>query len=158
MNFNEATLSQLPAMRVLHNLGWEYISRQHREGNSSFLLTDTLKEQLTNINGPQFKERDIEEAIRELRPNIKLDLKFAAWMFSGYNFRKQASRYSEGSGQRYVISKNLFEKLEVPVPKLHDQVKIDRVLDSAYEEISLFKAMLNNYELQRRGLIQELII
>ena len=72
MNFNEATLSQLPAMRVLHNLGWEYISRQdvrqQREGNSSFLLTNTLKEQLTNINGPQFKERDIEEAIRELRP------------------------------------------------------------------------------------------
>ena len=96
--------------------------------------------------------------IVRFRPKINLDLDFSAYMFMGHNFRKQASRYSEGSGQRYVISKSLFGKLEVPVPKLHNQVKIARVLDSAYEEISLFKAMLKNYELQRRGLIQELVI
>ena len=72
MDFNEANLSQLPAMRILHNLGWEYISRQdvrtQREGNSNFLLSSILKEQLTIINEHKFKEQDINSAILELRP------------------------------------------------------------------------------------------
>lgn len=70
--FNEATISQLPAMKLLHNLGWEYISkeqvRQHREGNTNFLLLDILKQQLSLINGNQFSEQDIDTGIREFKP------------------------------------------------------------------------------------------
>ena len=73
ININEATLSQLPAMRLLHNLGWEYLSkkqvRQQRGGNTDFLLADILKERLVEINGDKFTEQDADTAIRELRPS-----------------------------------------------------------------------------------------
>ena len=96
--------------------------------------------------------------IVRFRPKINLDLNFSAYMFMGHSFRKQASRYSEGSGQRYVISQNLFKKLEVPVPKLANQKKISNVLDSAYEEISLLSRMLKKYELQRKGIIDQVLL
>lgn len=70
---NEVTLSQLPAMRVLHNLGWQYLSkaqvREQRDGSSSFILQDVFKERTAKINDSSFSDRDIITAMNELRPS-----------------------------------------------------------------------------------------
>ena len=93
MDFSEATLSHLPAMRILHNLGWEYISRHsvrdQRDGNSNFLLDNVLKEQLVKINGSTFTKQHIESAIREIRPGagdlLENNLKIYKLLVGGTN-------------------------------------------------------------------------
>ncbi len=96
--------------------------------------------------------------IMRFRPKIKIDLNFTAYMFNGYSFLKQASRYSAGSGQRYVLSQSLFEKLKVWLPCLEYQEKIANILDSTYQEIDLLETVLQKYQKQKQGLIQSFLL
>lgn len=82
--FNEKYLSQIPALQLLINLGYEYLPieqvRQQRRGKySNVLLEDILFEQLQKLNCINFKgqeycfsEANIQEAIQRLK-NIKYD-------------------------------------------------------------------------------------
>jgi type I restriction enzyme, R subunit len=82
--FNEKYLSQIPALQVLINLGFEYLppskviaARQRRAGN--VLLEGILREQLKRLNRIQYKgreylfsEENIQTAIQKLK-SIKYD-------------------------------------------------------------------------------------
>ena len=82
--FNEKYLSQIPALQLLINLGFEYISpseilieRQNRLSN--VLLENILRNKLKEINRIQYKgnaylfsEENIQSAIQKLK-NIKYD-------------------------------------------------------------------------------------
>ena len=72
--YNEATLSHLPALKLLVNMGWEYISKEEvleqRDGDiSAMLLQEKFTEQLKNINGSDIDEQEIKECIRLLKPS-----------------------------------------------------------------------------------------
>ena len=82
--FNEEYLSQIPALQLLINLGFEYLPPEHalkarggRLGN--LLLEDILRQQLKAINRIQYKgreylfsEENIQSAIQKLK-NVKYD-------------------------------------------------------------------------------------
>ncbi len=82
--FNEKYLSQIPALQVLINMGYEYLppwealkERLGKTGN--VLFENILREQLKKINGIQFKgkkylfsEENIQSAIQKIK-NIKYD-------------------------------------------------------------------------------------
>lgn len=82
--FNEKYLSQIPALQMLMNLGYDYLppdkslkARQGKTGN--VLLEDILREQLKKINRIRYKgreflfsEENIQSAVQKLK-NIKYD-------------------------------------------------------------------------------------
>lgn len=82
--FNEKYLSQIPALQILMNLGYDYLppdkslkARQGKTGN--VLLEDILREQLKKINRIRYKgreflfsEENIQSAVQKLK-NIKYD-------------------------------------------------------------------------------------
>ena len=82
--FDEKTLSQIPALQVLINLGYQYltpaealVARAGRAGN--VLLEEILREQLKKLNRIQhkggsylFSEENIQSAIQRLK-NVKYD-------------------------------------------------------------------------------------
>ena len=82
--FNEKYLSQIPALQLLHNLGYEYLTpekalaqRQSKSGN--VLLEGILREQLKRLNrinhkGREFlfSEENIQTAIQKLK-SVKYD-------------------------------------------------------------------------------------
>ena len=81
-NFTEKHLSQIPALQVLINLGYEYLSPaealKERQGKkSAVILENILREQLKKINRIRFKEKEylfseenIQSAIQKLK-NVK---------------------------------------------------------------------------------------
>jgi|TARA_R110002050_G_scaffold210563_2_gene346529 type I restriction enzyme S subunit len=92
-----------------------------------------------------------------LRLHENWDLKYRAYAFKARNFFKQAYKYADGSGQRYVISQNNFRKMEILVPPLETQQKISNILSEAQKEILLLKKTLGKYRSQKRGLMQKLL-
>lgn len=92
-----------------------------------------------------------------LRLHENWDLKYRAYAFKARNFFKQAYKYADGSGQRYVISQNNFRKMEICVPPLETQQKISNILYEAQKEIHLLKKTLEQYRSQKRGLMQKLL-
>ncbi len=79
MPFTEDNISQLPALKLLCHLGYQYLSPAEaltmREGReSNVILTDVLRERLLHINQiklgrktAQFNETNIERAIQKLK-------------------------------------------------------------------------------------------
>ncbi len=82
--FNEKYLSQIPALQVLINLGYKYLSpekalKERLGKTSNVLLENILREQLKKLNKIQFKggeylfsEENIQSAIQKIK-NIKYD-------------------------------------------------------------------------------------
>lgn len=81
---NEKMLSQIPALQLLINMGYQYISpadamRERQNRTSNVLLENILRNQLKNINRIHYKgreflfsEENIQTAIQKLK-NIKYD-------------------------------------------------------------------------------------
>lgn len=56
-----------------------------------------------------------------------------------------------------VLSKKDFLKLEVKIPKVEEQKAIADVLDKATEQLNEYKTKLEKLELQKKGLMQQLL-
>ena len=55
------------------------------------------------------------------------------------------------------ISSTDFDTVKIPYPDIDEQVKIASKLDTARQEINLLKDILEQYRLQKRGLMQKLL-
>ena len=68
-DFDEATVSQIPALLELVNLGYEYLSRDEvkalRDGNTQCVLRDIAFEALRALNGPKVSDKSIRDSIFE---------------------------------------------------------------------------------------------
>ena len=75
--YKEENISQRPAIEVLKNLGYEYISAEEVDKNRgnryNVLLTDILKEYLIRLNEYEYKgetykfsQKNIDQAIKDL--------------------------------------------------------------------------------------------
>lgn len=62
-----------------------------------------------------------------------------------------------GAGRNRVMSKKDFLKLEVKVPKIEEQIAIAQVLETADQELKSYEAKLEALQLQKRGLMQQLL-
>lgn len=63
LTLTEDTVSQVPALKLLMNMGWSYLSQEQAlearsNRTSNVLLEGILKEQLQKINSIQYKERE----------------------------------------------------------------------------------------------------
>jgi len=68
-DFDEASMSQIPALLELVNLGYTYISRaqisEMRESQSQYVLRDIAFNALRNINGDNISDKSIRDAVFE---------------------------------------------------------------------------------------------
>ncbi len=75
-DFDEASVSQIPAVLQLVNLGYDYIPRReiakHREGNGQYILRDIAFDALRRINDARVSDQSLVEAIADLE-RVKLD-------------------------------------------------------------------------------------
>lgn len=92
-----------------------------------------------------------------LRLKPDWDLYYRAFAFKSNYFYKQAYKYCDGSGQRYVISQNSFRRMKVYVPPLEEQKFIGKTLYLLQNEIKYMKELKNKYINQKRGLMQKLL-
>lgn len=75
-DFDEASVSQIPAILQLVNLGYDYIPRRevarHRESNGQYVLRDIAFDALRRINDARVSDQSLVEAIADLE-RVKLD-------------------------------------------------------------------------------------
>ncbi len=85
------------------------------------------------------------------------DLNFRAYVFQTDDFRRQAYRLGDGSGQRYVISQDNFRSMTVRVPGCEEQERIGATLKSASDEIDKLSASIEKLHTEKRALMQQLL-
>ena len=75
-DFDEASMSQIPALLELVNLGYEYIPRakvsELRESNGQYILRDIAFESLRKINPSEISGKSIRDAVFDLEQNIDM--------------------------------------------------------------------------------------
>ena len=62
-----------------------------------------------------------------------------------------------GAGRNRVMSKTDFLKLEIKIPDVEEQKAIANILDKATEELNQYQLKLQTLQLQKKGLMQQLL-
>ena len=92
-----------------------------------------------------------------LRPTKKLDLNFSAFLFQTDDFKRQAYRLGDGSGQRYVISQPNFRKMRVSLPDVAEQAAIGSLLAENSASIAEYESQLAALRQEKTALMQQLL-
>lgn len=87
----------------------------------------------------------------------KWALDFKAYAFSTNEFRKQAYRLGDGSGQRYVISQDGFRNIIATYPEYKEQVAIGKVLRRSEDLIQALNNKLVKLNQEKKALMQQLL-
>lgn len=85
------------------------------------------------------------------------DLNFRAYVFQTDDFRRQAYKLGDGSGQRYVISQGNFRNMTVRVPSIPEQGKIGEILKAASDEIGDLEKQITKLRTEKKALMQQLL-
>jgi type I restriction enzyme S subunit len=91
------------------------------------------------------------------RLNGDWDFNFRAYAFQSEDFKRQAYRLGDGSGQRYVISQTNFRNMVVRVPSLPEQKLIGDALLAASKEILVLQQKLVCLKQEKKALMQQLL-
>ena len=91
------------------------------------------------------------------RPTKQLDLNFSAFVFQADDFKRQAYRLGDGSGQRYVISQSNFRKMHVSLPGIDEQAAIGSLLADHSTAIADYQAQLTALRQEKAALMQQLL-
>jgi type I restriction enzyme S subunit len=62
-----------------------------------------------------------------------------------------------GAGRNRVMSKTDFLKLEIKIPDVEEQKAIANILDKATQELNQYQQKLQSLQLQKKGLMQQLL-
>jgi type I restriction enzyme S subunit len=62
-----------------------------------------------------------------------------------------------GAGRNRVMSKTDFLKLDVKLPDVKEQKEIANILDAASAELNQYQQKLEQLQLQKKGLMQQLL-
>lgn len=88
----------------------------------------------------------------------KLDLDYLLHFFKSQKGKDLLGLASPGgAGRNKTLGQSEFLKLKIPVPNIKEQKIISEVLDKADEEILLYKKKITNLQLQKKGLMQQLL-
>lgn len=88
----------------------------------------------------------------------KLDLDYLLHFFKSQKGKDLLGLASPGgAGRNKTLGQSEFLKLKIPVPNIEEQKIIAEVLDKADEEILLYKEKITNLQLQKKGLMQQLL-
>lgn len=86
----------------------------------------------------------------------KFDICFLGYIFNNEKILKQFTRLSQGT-TRYTLSIKDFQNIKIKLPNLAEQTKIAEILSSVDEEINLLNKKLEQLNLQKRGVMQNLL-
>lgn len=84
-------------------------------------------------------------------------LNFRAYVFQTDDFRRQAYRLGDGSGQRYVISQDNFRNMTVRIPSKQEQERIGTILKAASDEIERLTQSIGHLRTEKKALMQQLL-
>lgn len=88
----------------------------------------------------------------------KLDLDYLLHFFKSQKGKDLLGLASPGgAGRNKTLGQSDFLKLKIPVPNIKEQKIIAEVLDKADEEILLYREKITNLQLQKKGLMQQLL-
>ncbi|KAB1157932.1 restriction endonuclease subunit S [Flavobacterium luteum] len=74
------------------------------------------------------------------------------------NYIHEYQKRMEGSiDRRGGLRWNEFSKIKVPVPEIKEQIAINEILDKATEELKQYQDKLQTLQLQKKGLMQQLL-
>lgn len=77
-DFDEASVSQIPALLQLVNMGYTYLSREKvrglRESKSQYVLRDVAFEALRAINSPKISGKSIRDAVFDLEQSVDMGM------------------------------------------------------------------------------------
>ena len=95
--------------------------------------------------------------IVRFRLRERWDLNFRAFIFQTDDFRRQAYRLGDGSGQRYVISQDNFRNMVVSVPSVKEQEKIGAVIKDISDEILNLSDTVTKLRTEKKALMKQLL-
>lgn len=88
----------------------------------------------------------------------KIDNDYLYAIIKTENYRRIFEIFTNGTvNRRGSLRWKDFKKIKVPVPALEEQKAISTVLKKAEQEIQLLEAQLEKYQLQKKGLMQQLL-
>jgi type I restriction enzyme S subunit len=91
-------------------------------------------------------------------PKELVDPDFMGFLFKTKPIIHKFYRYSQGlTSDTWNLKFHHFSEIEILIPNKGTQTKISNILKTANEEISVLKKITENYEEQKKGLIQKLI-
>ena len=82
---------------------------------------------------------------------------FKAYIHEIPTVRKSLQRIATGA-KVYGIAKKNLKNISIPLPPLPEQKAIAQILNTADRELSLLGAKLGQYRLQKRGIMQQLLM
>lgn len=135
-NLKEAELSQVPAIHLLWNMGWNYITEEQalveRGGRfHNLLLEKTLREQLKKLNGSDknkdgvsFSEANFDNAINELK-NVPYE-GLISTSEKIYDLITLGKSYEVRPGQSYDMKYIDWENPENNVYHVTDEFKVEK--------------------------------
>lgn len=88
----------------------------------------------------------------------KLDLDYLLYFFKSKKGKHLLNLASPGgAGRNKTLGQNEFLKLQIPVPDFNEQKHIAQVLETADQELKNYEAKLEQLQLQKKGLMQQLL-
>ncbi len=88
----------------------------------------------------------------------KMDLDYLLHFFKSKKGKDLLNLASPGgAGRNKTLGQNEFMKLQIPVPNINEQKRISEMLDTADAEILLYQQKLKTLQLQKKGLMQQLL-
>lgn len=150
----------------LHKNGIEYINSQRRMVDTRPFYIRRAGELIIGkqnyFNGSiALLEKDFDGAIcsnaimsfsiaKSINPDFLLEA------ISTKKYLREKSVYANGTGQK-ELSENVFLSFDVKLPSLKMQNEIMEIVNLQKSEISLLKKQLEQYKLQKQGLMQKLL-
>ena len=91
------------------------------------------------------------------RPTSKIDSHFIAYVLRSDSIRKKIIFLAQGIS-RYNISKNKMMEIQIPIPKLSEQVKLGKYFTKFDNLITLHQRKLDHLKEQKKGLLQQMFV
>lgn len=91
-----------------------------------------------------------------LRPKKQTIGKYICYALTSPRVKNDFYRFANGI-TRFGLTTESYQKIKISLPLLPEQTRIANILDTAREEIELFKRLAETYHAQKRGLMQKLL-
>lgn len=89
-------------------------------------------------------------------PNSNMDADYLYYFLNSDGFRRTLTREIQG-GTRLSLKLNTLKQLAVEIPEMDEQKRIAEALNTAKQEIGVLRALVEQYRIQKRGLMQKLL-
>ena len=91
------------------------------------------------------------------RPDVKFDLNYLAYVLRAESFRKNMTFLAQGIS-RYNISKSKVMEVEIPVPKIEEQIKVGEYFRNLDNLITLHQRKLEKLKNIKKAMLENMFV